>query len=137
MSNNVRLIDLKNWLKTKTDCGEAVTLGGIDANRERCIGIYARDPDDRGMGAHICLGGAAMTKTRPLYAEILIHWGRDAAAAEEKAWEIWALFAGLTDAWLGQAPVYLAQPGTAPLPRDRDGRGICEYAVRLTLWGAA
>ncbi|MDD4849663.1 MAG: hypothetical protein PHO10_03065 [Gemmiger sp.] len=127
----MRTEQLRNWMRGKLDCGEGITLGGIDANREYCLGICLAAGD----GGRRCLGGAENTRCRPFYAEVVVHWGRDAARAEAKARAVWALFDGLTDTVMNGARVVFADPG-AITPRQRDGRGICEFVMRLTVWYA-
>lgn len=126
--------NLKNWLKTQTDCGEGITLGGIDANRGTCLGVL---PRANPAPSRLCLGGPSQTRCQALYATVLVHWGRDAALAEAKAREIWALFYGAANFAMDGAPVILCDPGQTPRPRKRDARGICEFEIELAVWYAA
>ena len=84
---------LKDWLKSRIDVGGGISLGSIDGNKERCIGVYLKN----GSGpARVCIGGPEMTLTETLQADLLIHWGRAEPEAEAKAREVWGLFYGGT-----------------------------------------
>ena len=121
---------LKDWLKSRIDVGEGISLGSIDGNKEHCIGVYPKN----GSGpARVCIGGPEMTLTGELRADLLIHWGRSEPEAEDKAREVWGLFYGLTGCEMAGAWVYYADPGAQPVPLGRDVRGVYEFAVHLKL----
>ena len=46
---------------------------------------------------------------------------------------LWALFYGLMGAEMSGAAVYLADPGTGPVPLGRGTDGVFEYAINLTM----
>ena len=121
---------LKNWLKSKTDVGQGIQVGGIDGNADRFLGVYRKEPSG---GHRICLGGEEQTLTRQLRAEILVHWTASATQAEEKAQAIWELFSGLYYEEMDGALVYHADPGAGPVPRGKDRRGVVEHIIRVTL----
>ena len=121
---------LKNWLKSKIDVGEGIRIGSIDGNAKQFIGVYRKEVAG---GARICLGGAAQTLTETFRADILVHWSQSAVQAEQKAYEVWQLFYGLTNTDMDGAAVYCADAGASPIPLGRDEKGIHEFCIRVTL----
>lgn len=124
------LENLKNYLKTHTDVGEGIALGGIDGNLEHCLGVYPGKPPPR---QRVCLGGSAQTVTGELYAVLLLHWGQSMAQALHKAQEVWGLFYAMSSCDMDGASVCLADPGGGPVPIGRDERGICEFIINLRI----
>lgn len=59
-----------------------VTVGAIDANYDRCVGVYN---DNRASGGQrICIGGEAYTRYAYKYVTLLVHWTTNPSAAERK-----------------------------------------------------
>lgn len=123
------LENLKNWIKERTDVGDGIQLGGIDGNKERCIGVY---PAKQAVPQRICLGGAAGTLTDELRAVLLVHWTKSQVCAEAKACELAGLFYGLGRTDMDGTVVYAAD-ATAPIWAGKDGRGVCEYVINLKI----
>ena len=126
----MRTEQVKNWLKGQTDVGQGIYVGTIDGNAEKCLGVYRQK---RSGAARICLGGATQTKTDELLVSILVHWGKSAVEAEDKAQEIWQLFYGLTDTGMDGGRVCYADPGACPIPVGKDERGVFEYVIEVRL----
>lgn len=64
-----------------------VTVGAIDANYDRCVGVYN---DNRASGGQrICIGGEAYTRYAYKYVTLLVHWTTNPSAAEKKAIELY------------------------------------------------
>lgn len=123
------LENLKNWIKAHTDVGGGIQLGGIDGNKERCIGVY---PAKQAFPQRICLGGAAGTLTDELHAVLLVHWTQSQVCAEAKAYELAGLFCGLGHTEMDGAAVYAAD-ATTPIWAGKDSRGVCEYVINLKI----
>lgn len=124
------LENLRNYLKEKTDVGDGISLGAIDGNRERFLGVYPGKPPDK---QRVCLGGPEQTLTEELYATILIHWGKSMAAALAKAQQVWQMFYAAGSCTMDGAAVYAVEPGGGPVPVGRDDRGIFEFVINLKI----
>lgn len=122
--------NLKNWLKTITDIGEGIYCGMIDGHKEKCIGVYSASETGK---TRICLGGLDCTLTRTSQYKLLIHWTRNAVAAEEKAQEVYWLLYAYTSGVMDAIKVYAIDPGNAPIPVGRDDNGINEYVIKLKI----
>lgn len=131
-----------------------IAVGAIDANRERCIGVYPGRPPAR---QRVCLGGPEATLTGELYATVLVHWGKNMREAMEKAGEVYALFyawgsktCSKSSADIGGTrrhaggpvrasgemdgvQVYAVEPGGGPVPVGRDEHGVCEFVINLKI----
>lgn len=127
---------LKNYIKAWvwTDAGGSeplcIAVGAIDANRERCIGVYPGRPPAH---QHVCLGGAEATLTGALYATVLVHWGKNMREAMEKAAEIYALFYAWGSGEMDGVRVYAVEPDGGPVPVGRDEHGVCEFVINLKI----
>lgn len=86
--------DLCKYIKSKTDVGEGITAGLLDASKQRYIGVFDnnRSPDTR-----IALGGTANTRYYTQKISILVHWAGTQREAAQKAREIFNLFYGVSD----------------------------------------
>ena len=120
------LVQLKNWLESQTDC--RVTCGWIDSDAEQSIGVYFGKPGGKD---RICLGGMEATSYRHAPFTVLIHWGKTADGAAQKAQEVWGLFHGLAGEQVGESWVISADPGAGPVPVGRDQRGVFEYVINI------
>ncbi|MCI2047464.1 MAG: hypothetical protein LKJ90_07085 [Faecalibacterium sp.] len=124
--------NLKNWIKLQdAEFAGILQLGGVDANAEKYLGIYPAG--QAGGNAQICLGGLACTTTETLRARLLLRWGQAIPAAEAKARKLWNYFAGLSDADMDGAHVYLADPGASPVFIGKDSCGVVEYVINLEI----
>ncbi|MEG0896485.1 MAG: minor capsid protein [Ruthenibacterium sp.] len=126
----MKLEQVKNYIKANSDCGDGISLGGIDANKPHYIGVYPARPQEL---QHICIGGATCTRTQELRAVILLHWGNDYTLAEDKANALYALFYGICNVMMDGVHVLFAEPGGAPVPVGRDAHGIFEFVINLTI----
>lgn len=122
----MNLSEIAAIISQNLDTGEAMTVGGVDANCVHCLAVLPADPPAK---AHLCVGGTAQTLTGVLTARILIHWGWSMAEAEAKANEVWRLFLAMPPT----AGIYYADPGGGPKYLGRSARGVCEFEVALKL----
>ena len=122
--------NLREWLKTKIDCGDGIAVGAIDGNKERFIGIYDRP---RGGNARVCIGGLDQTRIETQSYSVLVHWTRSPIAAAVKAREIYNILLGLSGVEMDGCTVYMVDPGAGPVSVNRDENGVCEYVIELMI----
>lgn len=124
------LADITRWLTARTDVGDGAAAGGVNGDRERFLGVFNR----RGaQGGRLCLGGAACTSMRQKAVTLLVHWTKSEALAEQKAWELHALFQALEGEEMGSTFVFCVRVGE-PVPVGRDARGVREYVLELEFY---
>ncbi len=119
------LAQVRDWLKTQVDC-PAWYIEKIDGNKEQCIGIY----NTTGPTPRIAIGGLANTSTATKAISILVHWGKNANLAEQKAQEVYAAMFGVTGVTIGgQRVVMFQMPQPEPVGVGTDDRGVYEYVI--------
>ena len=119
------LAQVRDWLKTQIDC-PAWYIGKIDGNKEQCIGIY----NTTGPATRVAIGGLENTSSAVKPVSILVHWGKNADTAEQKAQEVYAALHGITSAIIGRRRVVMFQmPQPEPIGVGTDDRGIYEYVI--------
>lgn len=119
------LAEVRDWLKTQTNC-PAWYIGKIDGSKEQCIGIY----NTTGPTPTIALGGIENTSTAVKPISILVHWGKNANTAEQKAQEVYRALYGKTGAVIGgHRVVMFKMPQSGPINVSTDDRGIYEYVI--------
>lgn len=126
------LEQVAGWLLQKdADLEGRVTVGAIDANYDRCVGVYN---DNRASGGQrICIGGAACTRYAYKYVTLLVHWTTNPVTAEKKAIELYEKLYGLSYIEMGGVQVVSADPGAAPVPVGRDVKKVYEYVINLKI----
>lgn len=123
------LAEVRDWLKTQVDC-PAWYIGKIDGSKEQCIGVY----NTTGPSPRIAVGGLANTSTAVKAVSILVHWGRNANVAEQKAQEVYQALFGKRGAAIGGRRVIMFQmPQSGPINVGTDGRGIYEYVIETNI----
>ncbi len=119
------LAEVRDWLKTKISCPQWY-IGQIDGNKEQCIGIY----NTTGAAPRMAIGGLENTSTWVKAVSILVHWGKNANLAEQKAQEVFAALRGVTGAIIGGRRVVMFQmPQAGPVNVGTDDYGIYEYVI--------
>lgn len=105
---------------------ESVYAGRIDANQEKCIGVYnARNQPARRM----CIGGSSCTKMHEKRFTLLIHWTDNPSQAEDQAETVAKALEAIRNYKLdGIGVIRFAVPSQA-VPVGFDERGIAEYAI--------
>lgn len=126
------LEQVAEWLlQQDADLEGRVTVGAIDANYDRCVGVYN---DNRTSGGQrICIGGAACTRYAYKYVTLLVHWTTNSVASEKKAIELYEKLYGLSHIEMGGIQVVSVDPGAAPVPIGRDVRKVYEYVINLKI----
>ncbi len=123
------LAEVRDWLKTQIDC-PSWYIGKIDGNKEQCIGIY----NVPGGEARIALGGLANTSTAIKAISIIVHWGKNANTAEQKANEVYHALFGKTGVIIGSwRVVVFRMPQSGPINVGTDDRGVYEYVIETNI----
>lgn len=119
------LAEVRDWLKTQISCSQWY-IGKIDGSKEQCIGIY----NTTGPAPKIAIGGLENTSTAVKAVSILVHWGKNADHAEQKAQEIYGALHGVTGAIIGGRRVVMFQmPQAGPVNVGTDDYGVYEYVI--------
>lgn len=124
------LEQVAEWLlQQDAELAGRVTVGAIDANQDRCVGVYN---DNRASGGQrICIGGAACTRYDYKQVTLLVHWTTNPVMAEQKAAELYESLYGLSHIEMGGVQVVSVDPGAAPVPVGRDVKKVYEYVINL------
>ena len=105
---------------------DAVYAGRIDANQDRCVGVYnARNQPARRM----CIGGAACTRMHEKRFTVLIHWTDNPSQAEDQAETVAKALETIRNYKLDGIGVIRFAVASQPVPVGFDERGIAEYAI--------
>lgn len=121
------LADVREWLKTQIEC-LAWYIGKIDGSKEQCIGIY----NIPGPKPRIAIGGLANTSTAVKSISILVHWGKNANLAEQKAQEVYSALFGQTGT-IGGRRVVMFQLRQGPISVGTDDLGVYEYVIETNI----
>mgnify|MGYP001268904934 CR=1 FL=1 len=118
----MNLGQIRDWLKTVIDCPQWYlnTRGAAD----RSITLY----NTTGVAARLAVGGPSQTGYQVKPISILVHWGKSASAAEQKAQEVYDALYGQADEFDG-VKFWFYMPQSAPISVGVDSEGIHEYVV--------
>jgi len=122
------LSEVREYLKTKIECPQWY-IGKIDGTKEQCIGVYSI----RGPRSHIALGGLKNTSYSTKAISILIHWGKNANTAEQKAQEVYNVLFGQKAIIGGKRVVDFNIRTTEPISVGTDKNGIYEYVIEANI----
>ncbi|MBU3205573.1 minor capsid protein [Clostridium algidicarnis] len=123
------LSELREYLKTKIECPQWY-IGKIDGTKEQCIGIY----NVQGPKPSIALGGLANTSYSTKAISILVHWGKNANIAEQKAQEVYSVFFGQVATIGGKRIVKFDMRTSEPIGVGTDSNGIYEYVIETVIY---
>ena len=123
------LAEVKDWLKTQINCPRW-HIGKIDGNKEQCIGVYGIS----GPPPNIAMGGLDNTSYATKAISILVHWGKDADAAEKKAKEVYECMFGKTAVIAGKRVIQFAMRTSEPVGVGTDQNNIYEYVIETTIY---
>lgn len=121
------LAQVRDWLKTQIDC-PAWYIGKIDGSKEQCIGIY----NTIGPAPRIAIGGLENTGTAIKAVSILVHWGKNANLAEQKAQEVYEAMFGKS-AIIGGRRVVMFDMAKEPINLGTDDLGVYEYVIETNI----
>ena len=124
------LLEIKDWLKTKTDVGDGIAVGAIKGEKLRYIGVYDGKTAAR---QRVCLGGPGQTGYQERTISILVHWTKNPSQAAAKAAEIHGLFCGLSKEPMKDHCIVMADPGGQPLSVGPDATGVYEYVINAKI----
>lgn len=125
------LESVKDWLKANVPEVGSISVGAINADKDKCIGVYNQK---QGSKQRICIGGKEQTKYLVKRVSILIHWTNSPVKAEQKAIEIYELLYGLSFFKMGETQIYSITLSDAPMPIGKDEKGICEYVIEAEIY---
>lgn len=122
------LSEIREYLKTKIECPQWY-IGKIDGTKEQCIGIYSI----QGTKSNIALGGLANTSYSTKAISILIHWGKNANTAEQKAHEVYNVLFGQKAFIGGKRVIDFNMKTSEPISVGTDENGIYEYVIEVNI----
>lgn len=123
------LANIKDWLKTQITCPNWY-VGKIDGSKEQCIGIYSI----AGPAPNIAIGGLECTSYSTKAISILIHWGKNADIAEQKAREAYNCMFGQTAVIGGKRVVQFNMRTPEPVGVGTDSNNIYEYVIETVIY---
>lgn len=122
------LSEVRDYLKAKIECPQWY-IGKIDGTKEQCIGIYSI----QGAKSNIALGGLANTSYSTKAISILVHWGKNANTAEQKAQEVYNSLFG-QNAVIGNKRIIKFDMRTSePIGVGTDKNNIYEYVIEVNI----
>ncbi|MBY0756512.1 minor capsid protein [Clostridium sardiniense] len=122
------LSEVREYLKTKIECPQWY-IGKIDGTKEQCIGIYSI----QGAKSNIALGGLVNTSYSTKAISILVHWGKNANTAEQKAQEVYNSLFG-QNAVIGNKRIIKFDMRTSEsIGVGTDKNGIYEYVIEVNI----
>lgn len=126
----ITLAQVRDWLRTQVEC-PSWYIGKIDGNKEQCIGIYGI----QGPPPRIAIGGLDNTSYTYKTISILVHWGKDADIAEQKAQEVYVAMIGKTNFTIGNHRVVMVQMRTSePVLVGTDENNIYELVIEAHIY---
>lgn len=123
------LAEVKDWLKTQINC-PAWYISKIDGCKDKCIGVY----NAVGPTPVIALGGLENTSYATKAISILVHWGKDADIAEQKAQEIYNYMFGQSAVINGKKVIQFAMRTPEPVSVGTDDKNIYEYVIETVIY---
>lgn len=121
------LAEIRDWLKTVVDCQQWYL--NSRGKGEKSITLY----NTTGAPGRMAVGGPQATGyvVRPV--SILIHWGKSATAAEEKAQEVYDALFG-QKATIGGKRAWFHMPQSGPISVGVDSEGIHEFVIETHIY---
>lgn len=123
------LAEVREWLKTQTNCPNWY-IGKIDGSKEQCIGLY----NIAGPAPHIALGGLVNTGYAMKAISILVHWGKNADVAEQKAQEVYNCMFGKAATIGGKKVILFKMRTSEPVSIGTDEKNIYEYVIETIIY---
>jgi len=120
----------RDWLKTQVSSPQWY-IGKIDGKKEQCIGIYGTT----GAPQRLAVGGKDATGYSVKAVSILVHWGRNAASAEQKAQEAYAALFGVSNVSIAGKRISMFRlPQPTPISVGTDDEGIYEFVIEVHIY---
>lgn len=127
----MKLSDVRDWVKTKTNWTDAIFIGKIDRTQEKGLCVYSRALRS---GQNIASGGLANTKSATMTVHILIRYGKLANIAEAKAQQVFSALLGVTNVTIAGTKVAMIRLSSQePISLDTDEDGVYEYLIEMDI----
>ncbi len=123
------LADVKDWLKTKVEC-PVWSIGKLDGSKDKAICVY----NATGPAPYIAIGGLENTGYAAKAISILVHWGKNADTAEQKAKEVYAVLFGQTATIGGKRVIQFNMRTSEPVSVGTDNNNIFEYVIETVIY---
>lgn len=123
------LSEIRDYLKTKIDSPQWY-IGTIDGSKEQCIGIYSAV----GPPPNIAIGGLQNTSYAIKTVSILVHWGKNANIAEQKAQELYNILFGQPAVINGKRVIQFKMNTPEPIGVGTDSNGIYEFVIETSIY---
>jgi hypothetical protein len=123
------LAEVREWLKTQIlDCPNWY-IGKADTSVEQCISIYGI----QGPKPNIAIGGLSNTSYTTKSISILVHWGKNADIAEQKAQEIYNKLFDQVATIGGKRVIQFDLKTSEPVSVGTDSNNIYEYVINTNI----
>ena len=127
----MKLSDVRDWVKTKTNWTDAIFIGKIDRTQEKGLCVYSRALRS---GQNIASGGLTNTKSATKTVHILIRYGKLANIAEAKAQQVFSALLGVTNVTIAGTKVAMIRLSSQePISLDTDEDGVYEYLIEMDI----
>ena len=123
------LADVRDFLKSKIQCDNWYA-GKRDPTKEQSITIFPT----QGPAPIIPVGGLERKSWETKAVSVLVHWGKYATPAEEKAQEVYNLLFGQTAAIRGKRVAFFDMRTSEPVGMGTDDGGIFEYVINFVIY---
>jgi len=123
------IAEVRDWLKTQIE-SPAWYIGKIDGSKEQCMGLY----NVTGPVPNIAVGGLENTSYATKAVSILVHWGKNAAIAEQKAQEVYQALFGQKATISGKRVLMFKMRTSEPANVGTDEKGIYEYVIETIIF---
>ena len=124
------LKNLKDYFKTAFGWTDSISIGKIDNNSEKAVCFY----NSRLAPAKISSVGGKANKTYELKSvTILLRWGKNADAAEDKSKEIYDFFDERTF-YINEKRVFVISRYEEPIDLGTDDKGVYEYSFEFDFY---
>lgn len=123
------LADVKDFLKEKIECPNWYT-GKRDNTKEQSITIYPT----QGPSPVIPIGGMANSSYTTKAVSVLVHWGKYATPAEEKAQEVYNAVFAQQGTIGGKKIIKFDVRTTEPIGMGTDDKGVYEYVINFVIY---
>jgi len=126
----VTLAQFTEWLTPLIDYGEQISMGKINAEKEKAVCLYSGTPDEMPVMA---IGGAGNSSYDILPVQILIRWTKYNIPAEKAATDVFGVLSG-TSFLMGEKRCFILMRCQRPIPLGTDDNGVFEYLIRLNVY---
>ncbi|WP_040209875.1 phage tail terminator protein [Clostridium polynesiense] len=123
------LSEVREYLKTKIISPQWY-IGKIDGSKEECIGIYSVP----GPPPIIAIGGLSNTSYATKAVSILVHWGKNANTAEQKAQEVYNKLFGQEAVIGGKRIIKFDMRTPEAVGIGTDSNGVYEYVIETIIY---